>query len=262
MEKHFLFICGFLLLSLFEAAKAVKIHTLTVPQRYDLKHDGNDSIQLECDFSVNEKDSGFVLKWLHNNVPIYQWIPSRPPFAIGSFRDRIDLTHSQSDERLKKHSALIITKPLLTDSGNFTCNVQTFQGSDKQSAEMQIIDPEDSMKLEYEFKENNTVQFKCSVTKIYPVPVVQLLFDNKERDFVVETEEKLVEGVSDISITTNVVRSEIEDESPVTCVLSIPNSDYTRSETTIYDANGAMILRSSPLGLLIVTTVLFSQLRF
>lgn len=118
---------------------------------------------------------------------------------MGAFKNRIDLVKHSSDDRLKKHSALIITNPLLTDTGNYTCNVQTFQGSDKQTAEMQIIgeydqillyfsgflniylnlssgiDPEDSIKLEYEFKSNNTVEFTCSVLKIYPVPTLKLL---------------------------------------------------------------------------------------
>jgi hypothetical protein len=58
---------------------------------------------------------------------------------LGSFKNRTNLEKESSDDRLKKHSALIITNPLLTDSGNYTCNVQTYQGSDKQTAEMQII---------------------------------------------------------------------------------------------------------------------------
>lgn len=57
----------------------------------------------------------------------------------GTFKGRIDTNYTTSDDRFKKHSALVISKPLLSDSGNYTCNVQTFQGSDKQSAEMQII---------------------------------------------------------------------------------------------------------------------------
>lgn len=57
-----------------------------------------------------------------------------------------------------------------------------------------------------------------------------------------ETEETINEGVTDISITSNVLRSEIEDESPVTCVVSIPNSDYTKSETTTYDGMNAFLI--------------------
>jgi hypothetical protein len=60
-------------------------------------------------------------------------------------------------------------------------------------------------------------------------------FDNEERDFLVETEEQVNEGVTDVTITTNVLRSEIKDESPVTCEVSIPNSDYTKKETITYD---------------------------
>lgn len=61
-------------------------------------------------------------------------------------------------------------------------------------------------------------------------------FDNEERqEFVVETESKENDGVTDVTISTNVMRNEIRDESPVSCEVSIPQSDYTKKETKIYD---------------------------
>lgn len=126
----------------------------------------------------------------------YQWIPSKKiPFALGTFKNRVDLEHTTSDDRLKKHSALVINKPILADGGNYTCNVQTFQGSDKATSEMQIIgkrlfsitylretyniifftDPEDSIKLIYKIESNDSVSLQCSVNNIYPLPEVKLL---------------------------------------------------------------------------------------
>lgn len=56
-----------------------------------------------------------------------------------AFKGRIDLNYVGSEDRLKKHSALVITKPLLTDSGNYTCYVQTLQSNARKTAEMLII---------------------------------------------------------------------------------------------------------------------------
>lgn len=63
---------------------AVKINEITVPSLYELKQDV-EQLKLDCDFTVDEKEPGFVLKWLHNGVQIYQWIPSNKlPFVLVS----------------------------------------------------------------------------------------------------------------------------------------------------------------------------------
>lgn len=55
---------------------------MSVPARYELKEDAEPLI-LDCDFTINSTDTGFVLKWLHNSVAIYQYIPSKGiPFIL------------------------------------------------------------------------------------------------------------------------------------------------------------------------------------
>ena len=62
---------------------AVQIHSITVPSTYVLKSEEPNSIVLDCDYKADETESGFVLKWLLNNVAVYQWIPSsKTPFAL------------------------------------------------------------------------------------------------------------------------------------------------------------------------------------
>lgn len=138
---------------------AVKINNVTVPSRYELKQNA-DPLILYCDFTVNADETGFVLKWLHNSVSIYQWIPSKKvPFALvksttlnrlnrlisdqnifqGNFKDRVKIDYSTSDDRYKKHSALFISNPMPSDSGTYTCNVQTFQGKKKISNALSIL---------------------------------------------------------------------------------------------------------------------------
>lgn len=64
------------------ACRAVKINSVSVPSLHELREDSGPLI-LDCDFSVENEETGFVLKWLHNTVAIYQWIPSKKvPFAL------------------------------------------------------------------------------------------------------------------------------------------------------------------------------------
>jgi len=257
-RRNVVYLCGLILL-LVNVCKAVKINSITVPPRYELKDDA-DVLILDCDFSVNPSDTGFVLKWLHNNVAIYQWIPSkRVPFALGAFKGRVDTNYTTSDDRYKKHSALLISKPLVSDSGNYTCNVQTFQGSDKQSAEMQIIDPEDSIDLIYKIDDQEeSVDVICAVHNIYPLPEIKLLFDNEERDVQTEVEKNLEEEVWDVTVTAKLKKSEIKDESPVSCVVKIPNSDYVKEQTITYDESSGPALKTS-VGLILLSVMLLTM---
>lgn len=45
---------------------AVKIKSLSVPSLYELKENPEPLI-LDCDYDVDPTETGFVLKWLHNN---------------------------------------------------------------------------------------------------------------------------------------------------------------------------------------------------
>lgn len=54
---------------------------MTVPSRYELNDDTHRLI-LDCDYSVDESEKGFVLKWQRDGVLIYQWIPTSRPYAL------------------------------------------------------------------------------------------------------------------------------------------------------------------------------------
>lgn len=54
---------------------------MLIPSYY-LEDSNSEELILNCDFDISEKEIGFVLKWLHNNVPIYQWIPQKKPYAL------------------------------------------------------------------------------------------------------------------------------------------------------------------------------------
>lgn len=53
---------------------------------------------LDCDYDLAESESNQVdVKWFFRDdpQPFYQWLPGRPPQAIGElFKNRIDLSHA------------------------------------------------------------------------------------------------------------------------------------------------------------------------
>lgn len=50
------------------------------------------------------------------------------------------------------------------------------------------------------------------------------------------------EEVWDVTVTAKLRKSEIRDESPVSCVVKIPNSDYVKEETITYDGMKSFLL--------------------
>lgn len=54
-------------------------------------------------------------------------------------KNKLDLNYEASEIPNQKHRALSITKPFYNMSGIVTCSTQTFQSSDKRSAEIRVI---------------------------------------------------------------------------------------------------------------------------
>lgn len=65
----------------FSACRTSKINHVLVPSYY-LEDSSSEELILNCDFEIGENEMGFVLKWHHNSVPIYQWIPQKKPYAL------------------------------------------------------------------------------------------------------------------------------------------------------------------------------------
>lgn len=72
----------------------MKIINLKVPSTYLLDQTSKtpDPLILDCEYEVDENEKGFVLKWLLDNQPVYQWIPSKNPFPFVSLALYVALT--------------------------------------------------------------------------------------------------------------------------------------------------------------------------
>lgn len=60
-------------------------------------------------------------------------------------------------------------------------------------------------------------------------------FDNEDRDVAPSTEAKMEDGSYDVTMTAQIAKTDMKDESPVSCHMRIPNTDYSKEKTITYD---------------------------
>lgn len=119
-----------------------KITALKVPSIYVIEdtNDTHGGLILDCEFDVDPNEKNFVLKWLHNNINIYQYIPrNKVPKALSWMKDKIDTTYTVSEDQYYKHRAVFIPKPTHKMNGTYTCAVSSLDFNDQKSAYLQII---------------------------------------------------------------------------------------------------------------------------
>lgn len=102
--------------------------------------DPAEHLVLDCEYVIEPHETGFVLKWLHNDVPIYQWIPPhRSPSSLNRMRDHVNRTFTVGNEAMHKHRALALMHPSQDFAGKYSCSVHTYQSFDIKSADLFII---------------------------------------------------------------------------------------------------------------------------
>uniref|UniRef100_A0AAG5DTJ1 Ig-like domain-containing protein n=1 Tax=Anopheles atroparvus TaxID=41427 RepID=A0AAG5DTJ1_ANOAO len=220
------------------ACSAVKIINLKVPSTYLLDQTSKtpDPLILDCEYEVDENEKGFVLKWLLDGQPVYQWIPSKNPFPFQSFKNRVDTSYVVSQEHLHKHRAMAIIKPLANFTGEYSCIVQTYASIDRRAAKLKIIVRESKFDLSYYSNGDGEVTVDCQARDISPLPELQIRINNE----LFETENlKSVQGENGLynaSISGTLRKDQLESPAQIECLLTIPETNYNkRRSTTYYD---------------------------
>ncbi|XP_041783747.1 uncharacterized protein LOC121599759 [Anopheles merus] len=227
-RRGLIFNTGLILLFLLQAVTCLEINNLRVPSSYSISRDEGDHkpLILGCDYDIDESESkGFVLKWKHNELQIYQWIPSRNPVVFSAFKGHIDLGYSESDDRLHKHSALKFINPRANYTGNYTCQVQTYQSVQSRTAHLQIIVPETDFSLGFQRETNGSTVVFCNVGEIFPRPEVSLLIDNEKVPDAVETEQ-VQEYTNYYNMTVQYILPDQNKDMELECEVTIPGTDY------------------------------------
>lgn len=60
-------------------------------------------------------------------------------------------------------------------------------------------------------------------------------FDSEEKDVPTNVETKLGDESYNVTVSAILLKNKIQDESPVSCLVQIPNSKYEKRETITYD---------------------------
>ncbi|XP_038107805.1 uncharacterized protein LOC6051898 isoform X4 [Culex quinquefasciatus] len=220
------------------AVSAVKITSLKVPSTYllDKSSKNPDPLILDCEYEVDESEKGFVLKWFLDGQPVYQWIPSKNPFPFQSFKNRVDTSYVVSQERLHKHRAMAIIKPLANFTGEYACMVQTFASIDRKSAKLKIIVQESKFDLNYYLNGDGYITVDCHARDISPLPELYIRINDK----LFETQKlKFVEGENNlfnVSVSGSIPKEELESPTTIECFLTVPETNYTKKRSTIYYA--------------------------
>ncbi|XP_055693411.1 uncharacterized protein LOC129795895 isoform X2 [Lutzomyia longipalpis] len=220
---------------------AVQIHEVKVPSTYILDEDNDEPLILDCIYDIDPTETGFVLKWLLNERPVYQWIPSVGSFALPLLKNRIDASYEVSQETKQKHRALAIVKPSWNITGNYTCSVQTFESSDKKSAHLQIVVPEKNFHLKHHCcDEDDTVDIICSTSGIYPEPkLIVLLNDDAVGNQVANRSRADDDGHYEVIVNARVPRQKMESPTTIKCILTIPGTSYSRKKESIFYGGGS-----------------------
>ncbi|XP_065074427.1 uncharacterized protein LOC135698390 isoform X2 [Ochlerotatus camptorhynchus] len=217
-------------------AAAVKITRLKVPSTYllDKNSKNPDPLILDCEYDVDEKEKGFVLKWFLDGQPVYQWIPSKNPFPFPPFKNRVDTSYVVSQESLHKHRAMAIIKPLANFTGEYACMVQTFNSIDRKSAKLKIIVQESKFDLNYYLNGDGYITVDCHARDISPQPELQIRINDK----IFETPQpRSVQGENNlynVSISCSIPKEELESPTTIECYLTVPETNYTKKRSTIY----------------------------
>ncbi|XP_035786985.1 uncharacterized protein LOC118464032 isoform X3 [Anopheles albimanus] len=224
--------------ALLGVCSAVKIINLKVPSTYLLDQTSKtpDPLILDCEYEVDENEKGFVLKWLLDNQPVYQWIPSKNPFPFQSFKNRVDTSYVVSQEHMHKHRAMAIIKPLANFTGEYMCTVQTYSGIDRKSAKLKIIVRESKFDLSYYLNGDGYITVDCHARDISPLPKLQIRINDEL--FTTDNLKSVrgENGLYNASISGRIRKDQLESPATIECLLSIPETNYNkRRSTTYYD---------------------------
>lgn len=223
-----------LLLLMVEVSQCLKITNLDVPQSYIIPRgeEPPEDLVLDCEFEMDgAMAKGFVLKWKHNGLQIYQWIPAKKPVAFSSFKGHIDLDHSVSDDRFQKYRALRLLNPAANFTGNYSCSVQTYEENETKTGHLQIIVPEVDFNLTYHQGNNGSVVVSCGVSEIFPKPELSLFIDETQTKNVVLSEEQVL---GNYDVTLQHVLTDDSKDASISCQLSIPGTNYTKRREKMY----------------------------
>ncbi|XP_013777767.2 hemicentin-1-like isoform X1 [Limulus polyphemus] len=244
------FFFGFVLWEKLTGIAALQITHLSVPPW--IESGSKESVVLDCEYDLTEKDKSLVVKWFLNNdpEPIYQWIPELKSRHF-SYRleGRVSLNYTvfPSDE-YTKYRAIKILRPTIDLSGLYTCTVGSLSGTDSKDKQMIVYSPPTVFMLNYTYISSDKERLRCQAEGVFPLPRLVLyemtshsrsrqlttnLFQNEQLDFT---------GAYIVEVSKDLTTEELKGDEPrvFKCVLTIPGTEYLAERSVVFypDATG------------------------
>jgi len=204
-------------------------------------------LMLDCNFDyMAEEESQLDLKWYFNGSPsfIYQWVPSmnKGPQVIGEmFQKNLDLSYVAHNDTYKRHRALRVAKSDHRFSGTYQCKVSSFVDEDFQQKEVLVYTPPQNIAIlpSISQEDDQYLNVSCSVTGVYPLPVIDLSWTNNasseymaRMDTVVKTQQS---GLLDVTVSSILSREKFTHDMVIACEVSLPGTPhYVREELTTF----------------------------
>ncbi|KAJ2950558.1 hypothetical protein O0L34_g8803 [Tuta absoluta] len=221
------------LVTCFNGLEAIKIVKIVVPEI--IQYGVQDSVILDCDYTLGNDTTGLVVKWFfrNKNRPVYQWIAKQKPQDMGILRGRVDLLYRASSDPLKMHRALRIVKPNTDISGDYTCVVSTFLAEDSKTKQMIVFVPETNFRLIQNKTDDDTVNVICAADGAFPAPNLTLATPERRLEGVTSTQ-NLVNGRYSAVASVTLRDEDLPSPAEFICTLRIPQARYAVRKEAIY----------------------------
>ncbi|GAB6028138.1 hypothetical protein CHUAL_002352 [Chamberlinius hualienensis] len=227
-------------IALFSSCTGVKINELRIPGAI-----ANGTVPfavLDCDFTYDIRDlPSLVVKWFLNSnpQPVYQWIPPQKPQALGPLSHRLDLDYQASEDNYTMHRALKIIQPTYELSGDYRCQVSSFEGEDDKWGTFVIYAAATFVKIDYRSAGNDLVNISCVATGLYPKPTAEMVVikgRKQSRNSVPSTTiiNQSSTGLYTISLHRIFEERKLSAETVFECDFSIPSTDYSVYDRLTY----------------------------
>ncbi|KAM7314145.1 uncharacterized protein ISCGN_003930 [Ixodes scapularis] len=214
----------------------VHILHLSVPKW--VENGTEDSVVLDCVYSVAQDDQQLVVKWFLNDdpQPIYQWIPELEKRHVSQrLRGRLNLDFSlSSGNSFTKFRALNLVRPTTELGGRYSCHVNSLASQDAESKLMTVYAPPKRFDFSYERLSPTVTELSCEVDGVFPLPTL-FLYQSSGRDLAARAlgtspSVAQAEGAYKIRLTHAVDSRTLEAglEHIFECVLSIPETNFKR----------------------------------
>ncbi|CAN7939159.1 unnamed protein product, partial [Ixodes hexagonus] len=214
----------------------VHILHLSVPKW--VENGTEDSVVLDCVYSVAKDDQQLVVKWFLNDdpQPIYQWIPELDKRHVSHrLRGRLDLDFSlPSGNSLTKFRALNLVHPTTELGGRYACHVNSLASQDAESKLMTVYAPPKRFDFSFERLSPTLTELSCEVDGVFPLPTL-FLYQSSGRELAARALEASPsvahsDGAYRVRLTHAVDSRTLEVglEHVFECVLSIPETNFKR----------------------------------